>query len=190
MVLFNHQLAKQTQYNQWRRNYLKIRRSLVYFSYCKFFKVCTDTIKQVKPNFFWGGCLPSHLSPAALPFASGAILVCVSIYLYGLPKQDTSKLRQKGASSESKQNLINVWVAHPREFEAPAAAGGVLGQGTPERRRSYGIHGKHPVFALIFSKSRQILNRASQPLHRGGCDDGPKGFCFYGKQFLSLLFFF
>lgn len=43
-----------------------------------------------------------------LPFASGAILVCVSIYLYGLPKQDTSKLSQTGASSESKQKLITI----------------------------------------------------------------------------------
>ncbi|KAF7657378.1 hypothetical protein LDENG_00028230 [Lucifuga dentata] len=40
-------------------------------------------------------------------FASGAILVCVSIYLYGLPKQDTSKLRQD-TDKESKQKLLHV----------------------------------------------------------------------------------
>ncbi|XP_028460735.1 CMP-sialic acid transporter [Perca flavescens] len=43
-----------------------------------------------------------------LSFASGALLVCVSIYLYGLPKQDTSKLSQKDADTESKQRLITV----------------------------------------------------------------------------------
>ncbi|XP_076612637.1 CMP-sialic acid transporter [Chaetodon auriga] len=41
-------------------------------------------------------------------FASGAILVCVSIYLYGLPKQDTSKLSRQDTDSESKQKLITV----------------------------------------------------------------------------------
>ncbi|XP_062266837.1 CMP-sialic acid transporter [Platichthys flesus] len=41
-----------------------------------------------------------------ITFASGALLVCVSIYLYGLPKLDTSKLSQKDA--ESKQKLITV----------------------------------------------------------------------------------
>ena len=34
--------------------------------------------------------------------------MCVSIYLYGLPKQDTSKLSRKDA--ESQQKLITVWV--------------------------------------------------------------------------------
>ncbi|XP_068198174.1 CMP-sialic acid transporter [Antennarius striatus] len=41
-------------------------------------------------------------------FASGAILVCVSIYLYGLPKQDTSRLSRKDTDNESKQKLITV----------------------------------------------------------------------------------
>ncbi|XP_045916239.1 CMP-sialic acid transporter isoform X2 [Micropterus dolomieu] len=41
-------------------------------------------------------------------FASGAILVCVSIYLYGLPKQDTSTLSREDTDRESKQRLINV----------------------------------------------------------------------------------
>ncbi|KAM4713289.1 CMP-sialic acid transporter [Anableps anableps] len=45
-----------------------------------------------------------------ITFASGALLVCVSIYLYGLPKQDTSKVAQthKETDSELKQKLINV----------------------------------------------------------------------------------
>ncbi|XP_068609598.1 CMP-sialic acid transporter [Brachionichthys hirsutus] len=41
-------------------------------------------------------------------FASGAVLVCVSIYLYGLPKQDTSKLGWKDTDGGSKQKLIAV----------------------------------------------------------------------------------
>ncbi|XP_041831301.1 CMP-sialic acid transporter [Melanotaenia boesemani] len=43
-------------------------------------------------------------------FASGAILVCTSIYLYGLPKQDTSKVTSqfKDKDTESKQKLITV----------------------------------------------------------------------------------
>ncbi|XP_012684605.1 CMP-sialic acid transporter [Clupea harengus] len=41
-------------------------------------------------------------------FASGTFLVCVSIYLYGLPKQDTSKVTKVDSNSESKQKLINV----------------------------------------------------------------------------------
>ncbi|XP_054910118.1 CMP-sialic acid transporter [Poeciliopsis prolifica] len=45
-----------------------------------------------------------------ITFASGALLVCVSIYLYGLPKQDTSKVTRstKASDSEVKQKLINV----------------------------------------------------------------------------------
>lgn len=43
-----------------------------------------------------------------ITFASGAILVCVSIYLYGLPKQDTSKLSRQDADKEAKQKLITV----------------------------------------------------------------------------------
>ncbi|XP_016523834.1 CMP-sialic acid transporter isoform X1 [Poecilia formosa] len=45
-----------------------------------------------------------------ITFASGALLVCLSIYLYGLPKQDTSKLTRpdKATDSELKQKLINV----------------------------------------------------------------------------------
>ncbi|XP_041952133.1 CMP-sialic acid transporter isoform X1 [Alosa sapidissima] len=38
-------------------------------------------------------------------FAGGTLLVCVSIYLYGLPKQDTSKV---DSNCESKQKLITV----------------------------------------------------------------------------------
>lgn len=42
-------------------------------------------------------------------FASGALLVCVSIYLYGLPKQDTTKLRHVDPKDqELKQKLISV----------------------------------------------------------------------------------
>ncbi|CAL8317180.1 unnamed protein product [Merluccius merluccius] len=42
-------------------------------------------------------------------FASGAMLVCVAIYLYGLPKQDTPRLPGKNADeTESKQKLITV----------------------------------------------------------------------------------
>jgi len=43
-----------------------------------------------------------------ITFASGASLVCVSIYLYGLPKQDTSKLSRLDLDKESKQKLITV----------------------------------------------------------------------------------
>ncbi|XP_024275615.1 CMP-sialic acid transporter isoform X2 [Oncorhynchus tshawytscha] len=39
-------------------------------------------------------------------FASGAMLVCISIYLYGLPKQDTTKLPR--ADKDAKQKLITV----------------------------------------------------------------------------------
>ena len=49
------------------------------------------------------------LSLLAATFASGTFLVCVSIYLYGLPKQDTSKVTKVDSNSESKQKLINVW---------------------------------------------------------------------------------
>ncbi|XP_013875454.1 CMP-sialic acid transporter isoform X2 [Austrofundulus limnaeus] len=43
-----------------------------------------------------------------ITFATGALLVCISIYLYGLPKLDTSKLQDKNANTESKQKLITV----------------------------------------------------------------------------------
>ncbi|XP_076023718.1 CMP-sialic acid transporter [Genypterus blacodes] len=43
-----------------------------------------------------------------ITFASGAILVCVSIYMYGLPKQDTSKLSRQVSDQEAKQKLIHV----------------------------------------------------------------------------------
>lgn len=43
-----------------------------------------------------------------ISFATGALLVCVSIYFYGLPKQDTSKLSRQNSDSESKQKLITV----------------------------------------------------------------------------------
>ncbi|KAI1897406.1 hypothetical protein AGOR_G00082970 [Albula goreensis] len=41
-------------------------------------------------------------------FASGALLVCVSIYLYGLPKQDTSKLAKMDMGKDDKNKLITV----------------------------------------------------------------------------------
>ncbi|XP_030637146.1 CMP-sialic acid transporter [Chanos chanos] len=41
-------------------------------------------------------------------FATGALLVCVSIYLYGLPKQDTSKLARTEPQKDSKSKLISV----------------------------------------------------------------------------------
>jgi hypothetical protein len=42
-------------------------------------------------------------------FASGAMMVCVSIYLYGLPKQEAAKLPQYNADdTEVKQKLITV----------------------------------------------------------------------------------
>lgn len=41
-------------------------------------------------------------------FATGALLVCASIYLYGLPKQDTSKIARTDTDMESRQKLITV----------------------------------------------------------------------------------
>lgn len=43
-----------------------------------------------------------------ITFASGALLVCVSIYLYGLPKQDTSKVSRQDPDKEAKQKLMTV----------------------------------------------------------------------------------
>ncbi|XP_010795027.1 CMP-sialic acid transporter [Notothenia coriiceps] len=43
-----------------------------------------------------------------IPFAAGALLVCVSIYLYGLPKSEAMKTTRQDSDSESKQKLINV----------------------------------------------------------------------------------
>jgi hypothetical protein len=37
---------------------------------------------------------------SALSFALGALLVCVSIYLYGLPRQDTTSIQQEATSKE------------------------------------------------------------------------------------------
>ncbi|XP_072855044.2 CMP-sialic acid transporter [Pogona vitticeps] len=42
-----------------------------------------------------------------ITFSLGALFVCVSIYLYGLPRQDTTKL-QPAETKGSKENLINV----------------------------------------------------------------------------------
>ncbi|KTF73324.1 hypothetical protein cypCar_00041334, partial [Cyprinus carpio] len=39
-------------------------------------------------------------------FLGGALLVCVSIYLYGLPKQDTSRLQKPSADAEDTQKLM------------------------------------------------------------------------------------
>lgn len=54
---------------------------------------------------------------AAITFASGTMLVCVSIYLYGLPKQDTSKVMrtEKEMETELKQKLIPVWVTDSQQ---------------------------------------------------------------------------
>ncbi|KAJ8397614.1 hypothetical protein AAFF_G00436130 [Aldrovandia affinis] len=41
-------------------------------------------------------------------FASGALLVCISIYLYGLPKQDTSKVAKYDLGKDVKSKLITV----------------------------------------------------------------------------------
>ncbi|XP_066533807.1 CMP-sialic acid transporter [Hoplias malabaricus] len=41
-------------------------------------------------------------------FATGTLLVCVSIYLYGLPKQDTSVLPRPDSSKASKEKLLPV----------------------------------------------------------------------------------
>ncbi|XP_039603945.1 CMP-sialic acid transporter [Polypterus senegalus] len=41
-------------------------------------------------------------------FASGALLVCVSIYIYGLPKQDTTKLETDVDVKNTKEKLISV----------------------------------------------------------------------------------
>ncbi|KAJ8270809.1 hypothetical protein GJAV_G00119520 [Gymnothorax javanicus] len=41
-------------------------------------------------------------------FASGALLVCVSIYLYGLPKQDTTRIVKAESVKESKGKLIMI----------------------------------------------------------------------------------
>ncbi|KAK3506967.1 hypothetical protein QTP70_033192 [Hemibagrus guttatus] len=44
-----------------------------------------------------------------LTFSTGALMVCVSIYLYGLPKQDTSTLsKASSANKASKEKLISV----------------------------------------------------------------------------------
>lgn len=43
-----------------------------------------------------------------LTFISGALLVCVSIYLYGLPKQDTTKVMKPGAEQDDTHKLISV----------------------------------------------------------------------------------
>lgn len=83
-------------------------------------------LSQPHRSWYTHDCLPSpnvichtfHIlislffpSCAAISFASGAILVCVSIYLYGLPKQDTSQLSRKDTDTESKQKTITVWIA-------------------------------------------------------------------------------
>lgn len=52
--------------------------------------------------------LTHSLLCAAATFLTGALLVCVSIYLYGLPKQDTSRLQKPSADREDKQKLISV----------------------------------------------------------------------------------
>uniref|UniRef100_A0A671K153 Solute carrier family 35 member A1 n=1 Tax=Sinocyclocheilus anshuiensis TaxID=1608454 RepID=A0A671K153_9TELE len=41
-------------------------------------------------------------------FLGGALLVCVSIYLYGLPKQDTSRVQKPSSDGEDTQRLITV----------------------------------------------------------------------------------
>ncbi|XP_028809141.1 CMP-sialic acid transporter [Denticeps clupeoides] len=41
-------------------------------------------------------------------FASGALLVCVSIYLYGLPKQDTTRITKTDPDKDVKLKLIGV----------------------------------------------------------------------------------
>uniref|UniRef100_A0A672NEW5 Solute carrier family 35 member A1 n=1 Tax=Sinocyclocheilus grahami TaxID=75366 RepID=A0A672NEW5_SINGR len=41
-------------------------------------------------------------------FLGGALLVCVSIYLYGLPKQDTSRVQKPSTDGEDTQKLITV----------------------------------------------------------------------------------
>ncbi|XP_029451304.1 CMP-sialic acid transporter isoform X2 [Rhinatrema bivittatum] len=43
-----------------------------------------------------------------LTFTLGALLVCVSIYLYGLPRQDTTQILPAGASQHLKEKLIPV----------------------------------------------------------------------------------
>ncbi|XP_062857105.1 CMP-sialic acid transporter [Trichomycterus rosablanca] len=43
-----------------------------------------------------------------LTFASGALLVCVSIYLYGLPKQDTSMLTRAKEANKASKELSNI----------------------------------------------------------------------------------
>ncbi|XP_028997561.1 CMP-sialic acid transporter [Betta splendens] len=43
-----------------------------------------------------------------ITFASGAVLVCVSIYLYGLPRRDTTKLTLEASHQESSQKLASV----------------------------------------------------------------------------------
>ncbi|XP_075718240.1 CMP-sialic acid transporter [Rhinoderma darwinii] len=43
-----------------------------------------------------------------LTFAVGALLVCISIYTYGLPRKDTTKLETKETSSNLSEKLISV----------------------------------------------------------------------------------
>ncbi|XP_006013700.1 CMP-sialic acid transporter [Latimeria chalumnae] len=42
-----------------------------------------------------------------ITFSVGAMLVCVSIYLYGLPKQDTTRLQLETVDNKAKERLIN-----------------------------------------------------------------------------------
>ncbi|EMP24414.1 CMP-sialic acid transporter [Chelonia mydas] len=43
-----------------------------------------------------------------ISFALGAFLVCISIYLYGLPRQDTTKIQPSLETVSSKEKLINM----------------------------------------------------------------------------------
>lgn len=43
-----------------------------------------------------------------LTFSIGALLVCVSIYTYGLPRKDTTKIEIQGSSSNTSEKLIHV----------------------------------------------------------------------------------
>uniref|UniRef100_A0A670YKQ0 Solute carrier family 35 member A1 n=1 Tax=Pseudonaja textilis TaxID=8673 RepID=A0A670YKQ0_PSETE len=55
---------------------------------------------------YWA-CASSTKQMMTITFSLGALLVCVSIYLYGLPRQDTTKI-QPSETKASKGNLTSV----------------------------------------------------------------------------------
>lgn len=97
---------------------LKLTEGLTVFLY-KMIWYTPAFIKTINLPFYFfnnGNVILLLPSCAAMTFASGAFLVCISIYLYGLPKQDTSRLTHKDTNLEDKQKLISVWGADWQTF--------------------------------------------------------------------------